>query len=44
MGYHLFVKPKKKYKLTYLQNKDRLTDTENKFMVPKKKTDRERIS
>ena len=26
---------KKKYKRTYLQNRNRLTDTENKFMVTK---------
>ena len=35
-GYHLYVESiKKKYKWTYLQNRNRLTDIENKLMVTK---------
>ena len=33
--YHFYVESKKKYKLTYLQNRSRLTDIENKLIVPK---------
>ena len=35
--YHLYVEPKKKDKWTYLQNRHRITDTENKLMVTKGK-------
>ena len=31
--YHIYVESKKWYKWTYLQNRNRLTDIENKFMV-----------
>ena len=31
--YHSYVESKKLYKLTYLQNGDRLTDIENKLIV-----------
>ena len=33
MCYDLYVESKKKYKWTYLQNRNRVTDVENKFMV-----------
>ena len=33
--YHLYVKSKEFYKWTHLQNRNRLTDTENKPMVTK---------
>ena len=33
--YHLYVKSKKCYKWTYLQNTNRITDIEDKFMVTK---------
>ena len=33
--YCLYMEPKKRYKWTYLQNRDRLTDKENKRMVTK---------
>ena len=33
--YYLYVKSKKRYKWTYLQNRNRLTDLENKIMVTK---------
>ena len=33
--YHLYVESKKLYKWTYLQNRNRPTDTENKLMVTK---------
>ena len=32
---HLYVKPKKKYKWAYLQNRNRHTDIQNKFMLTK---------
>ena len=35
--YHLYIESKKWYKWTYLQNKNRLTDIENKLMVTKGK-------
>ena len=34
--YHLYVDLKKWYKWTYLQNRNRLTDIENKLMVTKR--------
>ena len=33
--YHLYVKSKKCYKWTYLQNRNRLTDIENEPMITK---------
>ena len=39
MWYHLYVEYKKWYKWTYLQNRNRLTDIENKFMVTKGDSD-----
>ena len=33
--YHLYVESKKKYKWIYIQNRNRPTDIENKFMVTK---------
>ena len=33
--YHLYVESKKWYKWTYLQNRNRITDVENKLMVTK---------
>ena len=33
--YHLYVESKKWYKWTYLQNRNRLTDLENKLKVTK---------
>ena len=33
--YHLYVEPKQMIKYTFLQNRNRLTDIENKFMVAK---------
>ena len=33
--YHLYVESKKQYKWTYLQNRNRLSDIENKLMVTK---------
>ena len=33
--YHLYVEPKIWYKLTYLRNRKRLTDIENKLMLTK---------
>ena len=33
--YHSYVESKKWYKWTYLQNRNRLTDIENKLMVTK---------
>ena len=30
---NLYVKSKKEHRLTYLQNRNRFVDTENKFMV-----------
>ena len=38
--YHLYVKSKKEYKWSYLQNRSRLTDIENKFMVTKGEKER----
>ena len=35
ISYHLYVESKIWYKWTYLQNRNRLTDIENKFMVTK---------
>ena len=35
--HHLYVEYKKWYKWAYLQNRNRLTDTENKIMVTKRK-------
>ena len=38
--YHLYVESKNKlYKWSYLQNKSRLTDIENKLMVTKRNSD-----
>ena len=33
--YHLYVKPKKWCKWTYLQNRNTLTDMEHKFVITK---------
>ena len=33
--YHLYVETKKWYNWNYLQNKNRVTDKENKFMITK---------
>ena len=35
MSYHLYVESKKWYKWTCLQNRNRLTNIEDKFMVTK---------
>ena len=35
--YHLYVESKKQHKWTYLENRNRLTDIENKPMVTKTK-------
>ena len=35
MCYHFYVESKKWYKWTYLQNRNRFTDIEKKFMVTK---------
>ena len=43
--YHLYVKSKKCYKWPDLQNRNRITDSENKFIVTKGESKgRERIN
>ena len=42
--FHLYVESKKKlYKGIYLQNRNRLTDIENKLMVTKRKGKRDKL-
>ena len=39
-----YVESKKKYKLTYMQNRNRLTDIKNKIMVSKEETSKGRLN
>ena len=34
IGYHLYVESKMWHKQTYLQNRNRLKDAENRFVIP----------